>query len=107
MITTVFSSFIPNKIITFHERDPPWTNQLINSKLQWKNGISKNYQNTSKSSVDLEVLQNAMSEVSELIYEKLIHYYYHQLARKLMDPSASGKTYWSLLKTFYNDKKYH
>lgn len=57
--------------------------------------------------VDLEVLQNAMSEVSELIYEKLIHYYYHQLARKLMDPSASGKTYWSLLKTFYNDKKYH
>ena len=68
-----------------------------------ENGIYKNYQNSSKNFADLEILQNA---TSELIYEKKSDYY-HQLARKLIEPSASCKTYWSILKTFYNNKKYH
>ena len=74
-------------------------NELIKSKIQWKNDIYKNYQNSSKSFADLEILQNAISEVSELIYEKK-NDYYHQLARKLIDPTTSCKTYWSILKTF-------
>ena len=78
-------------------------NELIKSKIQWKNGVYKNYQNSSKNFADLEILQNA---TSELIYEKKSDYY-HQLARKLIDPSTSHKTYWSILKTFYNNKKYH
>ena len=98
-ITNVFSNFVPNKILTFDDRDPPWMNELIKSKIQWKNGIYKNYQNSSKSFADLEILQNAISEVSELIYEKK-NDYYHQLARKLIDPTTSCKTYWSILKTF-------
>ena len=31
--------------------------------------------------------------------------YYNQLAQKLIDPKTSSKTYWSILKTFYNGKK--
>ena len=31
--------------------------------------------------------------------------YYNQLAQKLNDPKTSSKTYWSILKTFYNSKK--
>ena len=31
--------------------------------------------------------------------------YYNQLAQKLNDPKTSSKTYWSILKTFYNGKK--
>ena len=80
-------------------------NELIISKIKWKNGIDKNYQNSSKSSVDLEMLlQNAIPQVSELIYEKKNNCY-HQLARKLIDPSTSCKPYWSILKAFYNNKK--
>ena len=81
-------------------------NEPIKSKIQWKNGIFKNYQNSAKSLADLDILENAISEVSELIYEKKDGYY-HQLARKLIDPSTSCKTYWSILKTFYNNKKHH
>ena len=102
----MFSNFVPNKILTFDDREPPWMNELIKSKIQWKNGIYKNYQNSAKSLADLETLQNAISEVSELIYEKK-NDYYHQLARKLIDRTTSCKTYWSILKTFYNNKKYH
>ena len=73
-------------------------------KIQWKNGIYKYYQNSSIRLADFEILQNAISEVSELIYEKK-NDYYHQLPRKLIDSKASCKTYWSILKTFYNNKK--
>ena len=31
--------------------------------------------------------------------------YYNALARKLRDPKTNSKTYWSILKTFYNTKK--
>ena len=45
-------------------------------------------------------------QMSELIYEKK-NDYYHQLARELIDLTTSCKTYRSILKTFYNDTKYH
>ena len=31
--------------------------------------------------------------------------YYKNLAKKLNNPLLQAKTYWSILKTFYNDKK--
>ena len=34
-----------------------------------------------------------------------MYIYYYQLAQKLNDPKTSSKTYWSILKTFYNGKK--
>ena len=81
-------------------------NELTESKIQRKNSICKNYQNRSKSFADLEILQNAILEVSELIYEKrkMINYY-NLLARNLIDSTTSCKTYWSILKTFYKNKK--
>ena len=63
-------------------------NELMKSKIQWKNGIYKNYQNSSKIFADLETLQNTISEVSKLTYEKK-NDYCHQLARKLIDPTTS------------------
>ena len=29
----VFSSFIPNKLVTFNDEDPPWMSEYLNSKL--------------------------------------------------------------------------
>ena len=31
--------------------------------------------------------------------------YYHDLSLKLNDPLTSAKTYWSILKSFYNNSK--
>ena len=44
-------------------------------------------------------------EVSELLSVKKREKYYNRLAQKLADSSTSSKTYWSSLKTFYNNKK--
>lgn len=63
-ITNNFFNFVPNNILTFDDRDSPLMNELIKSKFKRKNGIYKNYQNSSRSSVNLEILQNAISELS-------------------------------------------
>ena len=48
--------------------------------------------------------QKVISELSDLIFNRK-NGYYNQLAQKLNDPKNSSKTYWSILKTFYNSKK--
>ena len=58
----------------------------------------------SKKSIDYITLQNVTVEVSELVCKSKDDYHKH-LARKLTNPKTSSKTYWSILKTFYNGKK--
>ena len=73
-------------------------------KNEWRNNIYKTFQNSSKNLAEYNTLQQAISEVSDLIYEKK-NDYYNAVAKKLSDPKTSSKTYWSILKTFYNTKK--
>ena len=44
------------------------------------------------------------NELNELISSTKA-LYYDNLAKKLNNPLLQAKTYWSILKTFYNDKK--
>ena len=51
-------------------------------------------------------IQMLSTEISTLILEKK-EKYYHDLPMKLNNPKTSAKTYWSILKSFYNDTKIH
>ena len=42
-----------------------------------------------------------MNQVSKIISKRKEEYNYH-LVSKLNNPSTSAKTYWSIIKTFYN-----
>ena len=99
----VFSNFIPNKLVTFNDNDPPWLSEYLRRKL---NRVTKYIKNISmeKMSVDYITLQNVMAEVSEFLCQSKDDYH-KQLARKLTNPKTSSKTYWSILKTFYNGRK--
>ena len=55
-------------------------------------------------SIDYITLQNVIADVSELVCKNKDDYH-KQLATKLTNPKTSSKTYWSILKTFYNGKK--
>ena len=46
----------------------------------------------------MDILQQAISEVSELVDNAKNNY--DKLANKLSNPSTSSKTYWSILETF-------
>ena len=103
-IINIFSNFVPNKRATFNDSDPPWMNDYIKNKIKWKHQIYKTYQKNGHKGSDYFKLQEATSVVSELISRRKEEYQNH-LALKLSDPMTNAKTYWSLLKTFYNGKK--
>ena len=100
----IFSNFIPNKLVTFNDKDPPWMTPNLRDKINWKNGIYKEYTKNGKTNYHYLQLQNAISEVSVAISRGKDDYH-SRLAQKLSDPSASSKTYWSILKRFFNEKK--
>ena len=43
-IINIVSIFVPNKRVTFDDSDPPWMNNYIKNKINWKHEIYKTYQ---------------------------------------------------------------
>ena len=76
IILNVFTNFVPNKVITCDDRDPPWINDNIKNKIRRKNSMYKNYKRNSKNNRDYELLTKAVSEVSQLIEKSKDEYYY-------------------------------
>ena len=104
-LLNVFANYVPNKIVTFNDKDPPWMTQYLKSQINWHNNVYQEYhRKRNHSADDFIFLENVISEVSDLIFSRK-NVYYNQLAQKLNDPKTSSKTYWSILKTFYNGKK--
>ena len=83
----VFTNCVSNKVIAIDDKDPPWT-----SIIEWRNSIYKTFQNSSKNLAEYNTLQQAITELSDLMYEKKSDYY-NALAKKLSDPTTSSKTY--------------
>ena len=104
IILNVFTNYVSNKVITVDDKDPPWMTDFIKSVIEWRNNIYKTLQNSFKNLAEYNILQHAISEVSDLIYQKK-NDYYNTLTKKLSDPKTSSKTYGSILKTFYNTEK--
>ena len=92
----IFSNYIPNKYVTIDDRDPPLMTEKITNKINLKMSLSK-----SNKFIEIQMLS---TEISTLILERKKKYY-HDLSLKLNDPKTSAKTYWSILKSFYNDSK--
>ena len=53
---------------------------------------------------DLVLLENLIIELNELISSTKA-LFYENVAKKLNNPLLQEKTYWSILKIFYSDKK--
>ena len=95
-LINIFSNYIPHKYVTVDARDPPWMTEIIKNKIKSKSSLYK-----SNKFIDL---QDLSKEISTMILERKEKYYNH-LSMKLNNPNTSAKTYWSILKSFYNDSK--
>ena len=103
-ILNFFRNYVPNKYITIDEEDSAWMNKTIKSIAKAKNALYKKYIQNGRFESDFVSLENSTIELNELISStKALHY--ENLAKKLSNPLLQAKTYWSILKTFYNDKK--
>ena len=100
----VFRNYVPSKYLTIDDKDPVWMNETIKSKIKIKNKIFKEYIQNGRFASDFVFLESLITELNELISSTKT-LYYENLAKKLNNPLLQAKTYWSILRTFYNDKK--
>ena len=100
----VFRNYVPSKYLTIDDKDPVWMNETIKSKIKIKNKIFKEYIQNGRFASDFVFLESLITELNELMSSTKF-LYYENLAKKLNNPLLQVKTYWSILKTFYNDKK--
>ena len=104
-IKNILRNFFAHETVTCDERDPPWINSPIRRLIQDKNEAYKHLKRNSNNNQYFEsfqFLQNLLSVSIEASKER----YCSHLSMKLMEPSTSPKTYWSVLKSFHNNKKY-
>ena len=71
-------------------------NETLNNKIKLKKSLHK-----PNNFMEMQRLSTDISDMTLKRKEK----YYHHLSLKLNKPNSSAKTYWSLLKPFYNDIK--
>ena len=95
-LMNIFTNYIPNKYITIDDRVPPWMNETLKNKIKLNKSLRK--------SNNFMGIQKLSTEISDMI-SKRKEKYYHHLFLKLNNPNTSAKTYWSILKSFYNDTK--
>ena len=103
-LLNIFSNFITNRTETFTDSDPPWMIENIKNKIKLKNNLYRQYMKHQTQISSLLKVEDLRIEISNLI-TKSKEKHYQRINAKLNDPSLSNKTYWSILKTFYNGKK--
>ena len=99
-----FEIYVPNKYITVDDKDPVRMNETIKSKIKTKSNLFNQYMQNGRFESDFVLVERSVTELSDLIsHTKALRY--ENLAKKLNNSLLQAKTYWSILKTFYNDKK--
>ena len=77
--------------------------KLLNKK-KARNKLYKQCVENGRFESDFIIIEALITEINDLITSAK-DLYYNSLAKRLNNPSLQAKTYWSILKTFYNDKK--
>ena len=103
-ITNIMSNYIPHETIISDDKGPPWINKNIKQLILDKSHEYKPYIRNDKSLQFFNQFQFLQTKLSSLIEESK-NQYYTRLSHKLLDPKTSQKSYWSILKTFLNNKK--
>ena len=95
-----------NKYITISidDKDTVWMNETIKLKIKARNDMYSKYIQSGRFESDFLLLEGLIKELNELIFTTKA-LYYENLCKKLNDPLLQQKTYRSILKTFYNEKK--
>ena len=100
----MFRNYDSNKCITIDDKGPVWMNENIKTKIKEKNTFYQKYIENGRFESDFILVEKLITELNNLISSTKT-LYYENLAKKLNNPLLQTKTYWSILKTLYNDKK--
>ena len=96
--------YVPKKYITIDDKDPVWMNKTIKLKIKAKNNMCNKYMHSGRFESDFLLLEILITELNELINTTKA-LYHENLSKNLNNPLLQAKTYWSILKTFSDEKK--
>ena len=80
-LVNLFSNYIPNKLITIDDKDPPWMNDYIKRNIMEEKVACKSFNTNNKNCDAYLKLQTISTELSEMISK-----------RKLNDPGINSQT---------------
>ena len=103
-IKDILSNCIPHEIIICDDRGLPWINNTVKELINEKKDTFQCYLHSNKVSKlfnKVEYLQNELKSLIEAYKEK----YHSSISKRMTNPLTSTKTYWSILKSFLNNKK--
>ena len=100
----MFGNYVPYKYISIDDKDLVWMNKNIKTKIKKTTLFYEKYIENGRLESDFILLEKLITELNDLIFSTKT-LYYENLAKKLNNLLLQTKTYWSILKTFYNDKK--
>ena len=101
MLLSKIQNFIPHGTFICNDRDPPWINKKI-KKLMIENNWAFKLHCCSNRNIFLLKKFKALQYQLHLSIKESKEKYYTKLSSRLADPLT---TYWSILKTFLNNKK--
>ena len=101
-INNVLLSFIPHETITCNDKKPPWFNKNMINLIKNKSILCKSHIANENSTNKREAIKALQNKLTSTIENAKSEFY---LSMYLSNP----ETYWSILKSFVNDKKnsYH
>ena len=66
----IFSNFVRNKYVTFNDRDPPWMNDFVKTKIKLKNQLYNAYIKNGYKDNAYNMLQEVINKVSKIISKR-------------------------------------
>ena len=63
-IINIFSNFIPNKLVTFNDKNSPWVTEKLKEKIKWKHNVYRDYLKNGKTKADYMNVHHAITAVS-------------------------------------------
>ena len=103
-LLNIIQNFIPHKTIICDDRDPPCINKETKKLMFEKRLAFKSYCYSNKSMFLFEKFK-ALQYQLNISIEESKEKCYTKLPSMLANPLTGPKTYWSILKTFLNNKK--
>ena len=103
-IQNIISNYIPHETITCDDRSPPWIDEKIKKLVLHKNRAYNAYSQDKNNTDLLNKFQFLQAHLKTSVEESK-QKYYSRLSNTLLDSKTSPKSYWSILKTFLNNKK--
>ena len=75
IILNIFRNFVPNKYVTFDDKDPVWMNENIKSKIKAKNKLYQEYVKKGRQETDFCALEESVRNLNDLMLQTKTSYY--------------------------------